>query len=269
MNYNLTPNEIRKKIRQGQWDNPTYGFAPGYAQVSPVIIQEKYANDFLEFCRLNSQTFPLYGQSEPGSSKFPFLGNNIDMKSDLPSYRIYRDGRFDQNLNNVTAVWQDDFVSFAIGCSLSFEELLINQGIPLRHLQENKQIPAYKTNISLREAGAFKGKIIATMRHFSAENAIQSRSITSQFPLFHGSPLHEGDPSQLGIKSLLTPDYGESPELRDGDVTQFWACGMTIFNVMEQAKLPIAIIVNPGYMLITDLEIKSLCGIKPETLSNI
>lgn len=263
----LSPHEIRNEIRLKRWNGTTYGLAKKYAQVSPVILAEKYADDFLRLCKVNPKIFPLYGVSETGNSKLSFLGEDVDVKSDLSSYRVYSNGQFNGNTGSIKEIWQDDFVTFAIGCSLSFEEILIMQGIPLRHLQENKKIPAYQTNIELNSTGAFSGKTFVTMRQFSTLDSTKATTLTAQFPKFHGAPLHSGDCTQIGIKDLSKPDYGDTPTLYKDDIPLYWACGITVLQVIEKAEMPIAIVVNPGYMLITDLLVMSLCEARLDVIA--
>lgn len=252
-----SPTEVRAAIRQKLFNAPTTGVAQGYMQVSPIIIPSRFAADFKQFCHTNDKPFPLAGISAQGNSKLPFLGKDIDVKYDLGHYHIYRNGQFSGEVSSLDSIWRDDWVTFTVGCSFSFEDILQSQHIPIRHQQEGKNVPMYNTDIPLHPVGVFGGNMVVSMRPFSTSDAIQAIAITSRYPISHGAPVHMGDPKQIGIHTLDKPDYGDSVHIQSNEIPLFWACGVTILPVMQRAKLPIAIVQKPGYMLVTDILLQS------------
>ena len=248
-----TPAEIRNAIRTGQVSSQTSGMAAGYAQGNLVVLQKEWANDFLQFCANNPKPCPLLAVSKVGDPALPDAGTNIDIRSDLPSYRVFVDGELVDEVNDIRELWQDDFVAFLIGCSFSFEWALMNEGIGVRHIELGRNVPMYRTNIECKPAGAFKGQYVASMRPMKPSDAIRAIEITSRMPQVHGSPIHFGDPAAIGVADLSRPDYGDAVPLGEGEVPVFWACGVTPQVALANAKPPIAITHSPGYMLITDI----------------
>lgn len=249
----LSPEALREKIRTGEHNGNTSGFAPGYVQCNIVILPAAQANDFLRFCQLNPKPCPLVAAANaPGDYTLPTLGN-IDIRSDVPSYRIFRDGEMTGEQADITDLWRDDLVTFALGCSFSFEEALLADGLEVRNVTEGVNVPMYRTNIDCTAAGPFAGKMVVSMRPFVASDAIRSIQICTRFPAVHGAPVHLGDPAQIGISDISQPDYGDAVTLGANELPVFWACGVTPQVALEAAKVPFAITHSPGCMLVTDL----------------
>ena len=181
------------------------------------------------------------------------LGENIDLRHDLPAYHIYRHGKLEETREDIAALWQDDFVAFSIGCSFSFEEALLNEGVEVRHARLKRNVPMYRTDLATRPAGRFSGPLVVSMRAMPAADAIEAITICDRFPLAHGAPVHLGDPSEIGIADLHAPDYGDAPDIRPGDIPVFWACGVTPQAAITAAKPALAITHAPGHMLVTDI----------------
>lgn len=248
-----TPAELRRRIRSGEHTGNTSGFAAGYVQCNIVVLPESSANDFLRFCQANPRPCPLVAISAaPGDPALPLLGD-IDIRSDVPSYRVFRDGKLQEERNDINGLWQDDLVTFALGCSFSFEEALLADGLEVRNVTEGVNVPMYRTGIDCQPAGPFSGKMVVSMRPFKAADAIRAIQICTRFPSVHGAPIHLGDPGQIGIGDLERPDYGARVSIRDGELPLFWACGVTPQVALEQARPPLAITHSPGCMLVTDL----------------
>lgn len=248
-----TPLEVRRVIRRGDWTRHTSGLAPGFAQVNLVILPARHADDFMRLCLMNPRPCPLLDVTEPGDPSPRALGDDIDLRHDLPRYRLYRHGALDRECTDIDAYWQDDFVSFSIGCSFSFEEALIAEGLEVRHLSHGRNVPMYRTDRPLIPGGVFAGQLVVSMRPFPAAQAIRAIQITTDMPRVHGAPVHIGHPELLGIRDLATPDYGEPPVMHADDLPVFWACGVTPQLAIEQAKLPLVITHSPGHMLVTDI----------------
>ena len=231
----------------------TSGQAPGFVQGNVAIVPAEHAGGFERFCRLNAQACPLLAVSQPGDPALPTLGHDIDIRSDLPRYRVYRDGAFTGEVTDAAALWRDDLVTFVIGCSFTFERALIAGGIPLRHVQEGRNVAMYRTSVPTVEAGLFGGPLVVSMRPVRADDVGRAADITGRFADQHGRPVHTGDPAAIGIADLLRPDYGDAVDLRPGEVPVFWACGVTSQAALERARLPFFLAHAPGCMLVTDL----------------
>jgi len=249
----LSPQEIRALIRKGTWDKPTAGLAMGYAQANLVILPQLYAFDFLLFCQRNPKPCPLLEVLEPGSCRTTFLAPGADIRTDLPLYKIFRKGKLEATVEEIKDIWQEDFVSFLLGCSFSFEEALLRAKIPVRHIEEKKNVPMYMTNIPCKAAGVFHGPMVVTMRPIPQEKVIQAVQITSRYASVHGSPVHIGEPSAIGIKNLKLPDFGDPVSIGKNEVPVFWACGVTPQAVIMEAKPDLCITHAPGYMFITEI----------------
>ena len=253
MNDVSSPLELRRAIRSGAHRGNTSGLAPGYVQCNIVILPAAVAADFLRFCQLNPKPCPLIATSNaPGDFTLPPLGD-VDIRTDVPSYRVFRDGEFVEEVADITALWQDDLVTFALGCSFSFEEALLADGLEVRNVTEQVNVPMYRTSIDCSPAGPFAGKMVVSMRPFKAADAIRAVQICTRFPAVHGAPVHLGDPGLIGIGDLARPDYGDPVSVAADELPVFWACGVTPQVALERARLPFAITHSPGCMLVTDL----------------
>jgi uncharacterized protein YcsI (UPF0317 family) len=227
--------------------------APGYTQGNLVILPAKQAMDFMRYCQRNPKPCPLVGVSDTGNPMLITLGNDIDIRTDIPSYNVYQNGELVETVSDIKSLWQNDFVAFIIGCSFSFEQAMMNEGIPIRHIEKNLTVPMYVSSIETSPAGIFCGGTVVSMRSMTARNAIRAVEITSRFPHTHGSPIHFGDPNVIGINDISKPDWGDAQFIADDEIPVFWACGVTPQNAIRIAKPEICITHTPGSMLITDL----------------
>ena len=232
---------------------PTSEIANGYVQGNLAILPEKQAADFHRFCQLNPKPCPIIGISDVGNPKIPSLGIDLDIRTDLPRYRVWRNGEVLDEPTDIMAHWRDDLVAFVIGCSFSFEEALMAEGLPIRHIEREVRVPMYRTNIQCQSAGPFAGPMVVSMRPFKPKDAIRAVQITTRFPSVHGAPVHLGHPHSIGIADIARPDYGDPVPVADDEIPVFWACGVTPQAVIAAAKLPFAITHAPGLMLVTDL----------------
>lgn len=250
---NATPAEARAAFRAGKV-MATSGIALGHTQANLISLPRDYAYDMLLFAQRNPKPCPLLEVTEPGSWE-SVLAPGADLRTDLPAYRIWRDGRLvgsSGEVTDVTDVWRDDLVTFLIGCSFSFETLLLGARVPLRHVEQGVNVPMYVTNRPCSPAGRLHGPLVVSMRPVPADTVARAASITALMPAVHGAPVHVGDPGALGIADLDKPDFGDAVVLRDGDVPVFWACGVTSQAAVMRAAPPFAITHEPGHMFITD-----------------
>lgn len=244
---------LRQRIRQGEYDGHTSGLAPGFAQGNVVIVPESAADEFLRFCQRNPKPCPLLAVSEPGDPSLPELGVDIDIRTDVPRYRVFRSGRIVDTPNDIRKLWTNDWVTFVLGCSFTFEEALVEAGIALRHVSQGRNVAMYRTRIQTRAAGRFHGPLVVSMRPLRAAEAIRAVQVTSRFPSSHGAPVHLGAPELIGISRIDRPDWGDAVEIRDDELAVFWACGVTPQVAIQEAGLELCITHDPGCMLITDL----------------
>jgi uncharacterized protein YcsI (UPF0317 family) len=243
---------IRLACRDGSLTGTTSGMAPGFVQGNLAVLPADLAADFLRFCQANPRPCPIIGVSDVGSPKVPVLGRDLDIRTDLPGYRVWKDGELVAETGDVSEWWRDDLVSFVIGCSLSFEEALLDEGIPLRHVERSIRVPMFRTSIPCAPAGRFSGPMVVSMRPLKPAQAIRAIQITSRFPAVHGAPVHIGHPEQIGISDLSKPDYGDPVEVLPDEIPVFWACGVTPQSVIAEVKPSFAITHAPGCMLVTD-----------------
>jgi uncharacterized protein YcsI (UPF0317 family) len=251
----------RLRIRSGMLTGPTAGLAPGNVQANLVILPKTLADDFLRFAVANPKPCPILAVSEPGDPHFPNLGADLDIRTDLPRYRVWRDGELVAEPTDICDVWREDLVSFAIGCSFSFEEALIDDGIEVRHIACGRNVPMYRTNLPCVPAGVFSGPLVVSMRPLKPADAIRAVQITSRFPSVHGAPVHLGFPAAIGISDIGKPDYGDAVPIAADEMPVFWACGVTPQAVIAQARPAFCITHAPGSMLITDVRNTSLSAL--------
>jgi uncharacterized protein YcsI (UPF0317 family) len=243
---------VRRAIRRNVYAGPTSGLAPGYVQANLAILPQKLAESFLQFCQRNPKPCPLIGVSAPGDPHIPALGEDLDIRTDLPRYRVWRDGALTDEPADVARYWRDDLVTFAIGCSFSFEQALLDNGIELRHMTLDCTVPMYRTSIQTEPAGPFRGPLVVSMRPMKPADAIRAVQITTRFPSVHGAPVHLGKPDMIGIKDIGAPDYGDAVPVHDDEIPVFWACGVTPQAVIASARPDFCITHYPGAMLVTD-----------------
>jgi len=247
-----TGQDVRHVARTGLHRGQTAGLAPGYVQGNLVVVPERWAFDFLRFCTRNPRPCPVIGVGEPGDPTIPALADDLDIRTDVPRYRVWRDGELADEPADISALWRDDLVAFVLGCSFSFEEALLSADLPLRHVAHGRNVAMYRTSLPTEPAGPFSGPTVVSMRPFKPADALRAAQITARYPSVHGAPIHIGDPAAIGIADLATPDYGDPAEIEPGEVPVFWACGVTPQAALQAARLDFCITHAPGCMLVTD-----------------
>jgi uncharacterized protein YcsI (UPF0317 family) len=245
--------EVRRQARLGRLTGPTPGLALGYVQANLAVVPRDLAFDFLLFCHRNPQPCPVLDVTDPGCPEPRAVAPGADVRTDVLRYCVYRYGELIDEPHDLFAWWRDDLVSFLLGCSFTFENALLAAGLPVRHIEQGRNVPMYRTNIACRPAGIFKGPLVVSMRPLTPEQARQATAICKRFPRAHGSPVHIGDPGAIGIGDLDRPDFGDAVEVRSGEVPVFWACGVTPQAVAMQARPPLLLTHKPGHMFVTDL----------------
>ena len=248
-----SPRELRLAAREGKIEEPTSGYAPGFLQANLMIVPQEYAFDFLLFCQRNPKPCPLIEVMEPGARE-PKCAPGADIARDIPGYRMYRDGELVGERADVADMWRGDFVSFLIGCSFSFEDAVVQAGIPLRHVDQGCNVAMYRTNIPCQGAGPFEGEMVVSMRPIRSRDVAKVVEISGRFDVAHGAPVHIGNPGAIGIADVARPDYGDAVRIEDDEVPIFWACGVTPQWVAQKSRLPLCITHAPGKMFVTDLK---------------
>lgn len=245
----LTPTEARARFRDGLV-TPTAGWCAGWTQANLLVLPRELAYDFLLFAQRNPVPCPVLDVLDPGAVAGPLLDG--DVRTDLPAYRVYVDGELAEEVGDVRSWWREDLVSFLIGCSFTFEDALLEAGVPVRHVEQGVNVPMYVTDRRCRPAGAISGPLVVSMRPVPAEQVATAVRVTSRYPAVHGAPVHVGDPGALGIADLAAPDFGDPVDVRPGEVPVFWGCGVTPQAAVMESRPALAIAHAPGHMLVTD-----------------
>jgi uncharacterized protein YcsI (UPF0317 family) len=244
------PSEARARFRAGL-KTPTAGWSPGYVQANLVVLPRDQAFDFMMFAQRNPKPCPVLDVTEPGNP-VSAMAPQADLRTDLPAYRVWEHGTCVAETGDVTGYWRDDLVAFLIGCSFTFERALVAAGVPVRHIEQGRNVPIYVTSRLCRPAGIFSGPLAVTMRPVPPGLVATAVQVTARYPAVHGAPVHIGNPAALGIADLSRPEFGEPVRAADGDVPVFWACGVTPQVALDRARPPFAITHAPGHMFITD-----------------
>lgn len=251
-----TPKEFRELVRMGQWTSQTAGLLSGFVQANLVVLPQEYAVDFASFCVKNPKPCPILDISSPGRYD-TFLAQDADLRTDLPKYNIYRKGCLEKTVTDLIGEWRDDLVCFLLGCSHTFEHILVSAGVPLRYLEQGLSLSLYNTNIETIPVGPFHGTVIVSMRPIPQNKVAKATVLSARYPKVHGAPLHIGNPSLIGV-DLDHPYVGDAIELVSNDIPVFWGCGVTPQHIALNAKIPYMITHSPGHMFITDATINDL-----------
>lgn len=239
--------------RRCELSGPTCGLAPGFLQANLVIVPQSLAFDFLLFCQRNPKPCPLLEVTDPGSPEPHELAPGADLRTDLPKYRVYQRGKLIEEPTDIRRWWRDDLVAFLLGCSFSFEEAMQRAGLPVRHIDEGRNVPMFRTNIPTKPAGIFRGPTVVSMRPLTVAQTIRAVEITSRFSKAHGAPIHVGNPTEIGVADIHKPDFGDAVTIHPGEVPVFWACGVTPQAVLMEVKPELAITHSPGCMFVSDV----------------
>ncbi|MCP3426916.1 putative hydro-lyase [Rothia sp. AR01] len=233
---------------------PTSGVAPGLVQANLIAVPADWAYDVLLYAQRNPRACPVLEVLDAGSVASR-MAPGSDLRTDLPAYRIWRDGELAGETADASSAWEEhpDLVSFLIGCSFTFEAGLAEAGIPIRHQELGRNVPMYRTARACAPAGRLSGDLVVSMRPIPAGRVADAVRISGRYPAVHGAPVHVGDPAGLGIADLGAPDFGDAPEIRDGEVPVFWACGVTPQAAIVASRPPFALTHAPGHMFVTDV----------------
>jgi uncharacterized protein YcsI (UPF0317 family) len=221
-------------------------------QANLVVLPRDVAAEFASFCSRNPKPCPILEITTPGDPVPHFSARDADLRTDVPGYRIYREGELVAKTGDISDHWRDDLVAFLLGCSHTFEHALVEAGVSVRNIECGTTVPMFKSNIRCRPAGRFAGPVVVTMRPIRSDQLTLVLALSARYPQAHGSPLHIGDPAAIGIQDIANPDWGETVGIEPGEVPVFWACGVTPQAVALEAKLELMITHEPGQMFVTD-----------------
>ena len=249
----MTAKELRALIATGEFQKPTSGYCESNIQANFLALPKNLAEAFEKFAKQNPKPIPVL-EIIKDSHYSNTLAKGANLLNELPLYNVIKDGQVIQSVKSIEDHYSEDLVFFLIGCSFSFEKALLEDGISLRYLEQNKNVAMYQTNIALNPVAPFQGNMVVSMRPISKEKVSDVCVITSQYARTHGSPIHIGYPEMIGIQNLESPDYGDFVEIQDNEIPVFWACGVTVQYVLEKMKIPFAITHHPGYMFVSDIQ---------------
>lgn len=257
--HHSDPKAFRMLVREGLWKSPTPSQCPGFLQANLVILPLRHAFDFFGFCFRNPKPCPVVEVLEPGSTEACLSAPGSDIRTDCPKYRVFERGRV-YEAEDIKTLWRQDLVTFLLGCSFTFDFLLQKNWVPVRHIEEDKNVPMYVTKIQCEGFGIFKGPLVVSMRPIPARLIPLVVELSGRYPIAHGAPLHVGDPSELGIQDLGRPDFGDQVTIRPGELPVFWACGVTPQMAIGESGIDFAITHAPGHMFVTDLSLDEVEG---------
>ncbi|XP_065144618.1 D-glutamate cyclase, mitochondrial isoform X1 [Paramisgurnus dabryanus] len=263
----LSPRALRAVIRQQkQGIRNTSGIAAGYQQANVVILHKSLADDFEAFCRANSSPLPLLYRSKCGEWSCPPLATGSDIRDDCPEYCVFENGVLVKKVASLSSYTPQlqDMVTFYLGCSFGFEKALSAAGVPVRNVEQGKNVSMYKTSVLCMKAGQFQCPMVVSMRPVPQHKLEAATLCTHTIPLAHGGPVHIGDPKLLGIQDPSHPDYGDPVDMCPGDVPMFWACGVTGVEAVQSCKAALAFTHSPGCMFLTDQKSETISPITLE-----
>lgn len=255
------PKDIRAEIRNGTLTRTTAGLAQDYVQANLAVLPKDQAYDFLLFCQRNPRSCPLLEVTDAGNAEPEVFAPGADLRTDIAKYRIYRNGEVVDEVTDATPYWREDLVAFLLGCSFTFEQAMVQAGVRLWHLENQKAVAMWRTSIECRPAGVFHGPMVVSMRPIRPADIAKAVTASARFPGAHGAPIHIGDPASIGISDITKPDYGDPQHMEPGDIPVFWACGVTPQAVALASKPPFMITHSPGNMFITDMPNSALAAL--------
>jgi uncharacterized protein YcsI (UPF0317 family) len=243
--------QLRKSIAKNEFNKPTSGQCKGNLQANMLVIPSEFADSFEKFAEANKKAIPVL-EVIKGSHYSKMLAEGANLLNELPLYNVIKKGEIVETVSSIEDYYTDDLVFFLIGCSFTFETPLVNNNIPLRHIDLDLNVSMYNTNIALNPVDMFKGNMVVSMRPVKKHRVADACVITSHYPQVHGSPIQVGYPEMIGIKDIKKPEYGDYVEIKSDEIPLFWPCGVTTENVIRELKLPFAITHAPGYMFVSD-----------------
>ena len=137
---------LRAAVRAGEHTGPTAGLAPGYTQANLVALPEADAFDFLRFCVANPKPCPVLDVTDPGSPEPAQIAPGADLRTDVPRYRICRDGELADEPTDASEHWRDDLVALPDRLLVHLRARAEAEGLPIRHVEQGVNVPMYRTS---------------------------------------------------------------------------------------------------------------------------
>jgi uncharacterized protein YcsI (UPF0317 family) len=253
----MTPKDFRSIVRKGEWTEVTADACRNYGQANLIALPREYAFEFLLFCNRNPRPCYVLDVTELGNPEPKLMAPDADIRTDLPRYRVFKNGKIIDEPTDATNYWRDDLVAFLIGCSWGFVWAFKAANVPFRSLGD------YTTNIPLVPVGRFHGHMVCSCRAFQTSyDALRAIQISSRHIAFHGPPVHIGEPTLIGVNNIGKPDAfippWPTPPLEPHEIAMFWGCGITPQNVVLESKIPYAVTHYPGHMFVIDKLVEEL-----------
>jgi uncharacterized protein YcsI (UPF0317 family) len=254
----MKPQEFRQYVRKGEFTTTTRNACPGYAHANLVVVPKELAYNFFLFCIRNPKPCPIVDVTEPGNPHPLLVAPEADLRTDLPKYKVFKDGELVAEPTDIMDYWRDDSVAFLLGCSYTQDWVFRSANIKYR------LTGAFATNIPCIPASPFKGNLAVSCRMVKgAENVVRVIQVSSRYPQVHGAPVHLGDPEAIGIPdpyhSELSPYFASQNLVEEpGDIPLFFACGVTPQLVAVESKVPFLITHWTGHMFVTDVPVEKL-----------
>jgi uncharacterized protein YcsI (UPF0317 family) len=258
----LHPEDMRSLIRNGQWTGPSEMACTGYWKANLVVLPQDWAYEFMLFAQRNPLPCYITASTDPGETCPQQIAHGADLRTDLPKYRVFKDGKLIDEPTDIIKYWRNDLVAFFIGVFPNIALILQQAGVRYRH------IGSYTSNIHCVPAGRLKGKMAITCTIFkNSHDAVKAIQISSRYPDAHGAPVHIGYGTSIGIKDFSHPDIvalahhdniqhpemvGRGYELELEEVALWWGCGVTPQLAAIEAKVPFMITHKPAHLFISD-----------------
>lgn len=249
------PKNLRHFCRTNQFEHLTNGFCPGYQQANLIIIPKQYAYDFLLYCNRNKSLFTLIEATDIGSFEPYSAAFNADLRTDLPKYKLMDLGMFVADMDNISEVWEEDFVSFLISDTSNFDYVLRMHDVPIRYAEENLQPPIYQTTLQSSLTNDFFSPIMVQMYPMMKETMIKAIELAEKYPNQFVKPIHFGNSHDIGIKDLKDPLHGDYLPIHEGEIPVFWPSPYTAVTALINSKIKTAIVNDRGFCFVTDIKI--------------
>ena len=122
------------------------------------MLPSAWAAEFASFCTRNPKPCPLIEITAPGDPIPRLSAPDADLRTDVPAYRVYRDGELAEKRSEIGDLWGPDLVGFLLGCSFTFEHALAEAGVRLRHVECGTTVPMFISGLRCLPAGRFQAR---------------------------------------------------------------------------------------------------------------
>ena len=162
-----------------------------------------------------------------------FYIGSFSSRSDLPSYKVFKDGSHFETVNDLKKFTWGKMVTFYLGCSFSFDDKLAESGIKL---ETTENVSMYLSNVKCHKVAKFQTRMVVSMRPIPKSLVQKVYEATINLEYCHGAPVHFGYPKDIGIDIQKDIDFGSKVDIPKGHVPVFWACGVTSSEAIKSAS---------------------------------